>query len=87
MIDLIKSPVLTEKAFGLMNKNQFTLNVDGRLTKPQIKKLCNQVFNVNVISVNTYRLPLNKRAKGSTQQLKRAIITLPKGQTIDCLQL
>jgi large subunit ribosomal protein L23 len=38
MIDLVKYPVITEKSYRLIEKNQYTFDVDPRLTKPQIKK-------------------------------------------------
>ena len=40
MLDLVKYPVIrTEKATRLIENNQFSFDVDVRLTKPQIKKL------------------------------------------------
>ena len=40
MLDLVKYPVIrTEKATRLIETNQFSFDVDVRLTKPQIKKL------------------------------------------------
>jgi large subunit ribosomal protein L23 len=37
MIDLVKYPVLTEKSTRLLENNQYTFDVDLRLTKPKIK--------------------------------------------------
>jgi large subunit ribosomal protein L23 len=37
MIDLVKYPVITEKSYRLIEKNQYTFDVDPRLTKPQKK--------------------------------------------------
>ena len=54
MLDLVKYPVIrTEKATRLIENNQFSFDVDVRLTKPQIKKLSQDMFKVEVLSVNT----------------------------------
>jgi large subunit ribosomal protein L23 len=52
MIDLV-NPVITEKSYRLIEKNQYTFDVDPRLTKPQIKKVFENLFQVNVLAVNT----------------------------------
>nr|QIZ74094.1 ribosomal protein L23 [Stigeoclonium sp. FACHB-2430] len=78
MIDLIKYPVINFKSYrALVVHNQYMFNVDLRLTKPQIKKLIEQYFEVTVISVNTHRPPRKKR-----KRYKRVIITLQKTQEI-----
>jgi large subunit ribosomal protein L23 len=87
MIDLIKYPVITEKSYLTLFKNQqYTFDVDLRLSKPQIKKLFENLFNVNVIAVNTH-IPPRKNlrvgaTKGNRARYKRAILTLKKGQSL-----
>ena len=44
MIDLVKYPVFTEKSVRVIENNQYTFDVDLRLSKPQIKKLIEQLF-------------------------------------------
>ena len=89
MIELVKYPVLTEKSVRLMDSNQYTFDVDFRLTKPQIKKLIEELFQVNVVAVNTHRPPRKKRRLGSNQGYKisnkRVIITLKSGESINLL--
>ena len=88
MIDLVKYPVLTEKtATNLFNNRQYTFDVDKRLTKTQIKKLFESLFEVNVVAVNTF-IPPRKSvrvgiARGNRPLYKRAIITLKENQTIN----
>jgi large subunit ribosomal protein L23 len=88
MIDLIKYPVINFKSYrALVLNNQYMFHVDLRLTKPQIKKLIEQYFDVNVISVNTHRPPRKKRlyiqtSPGYKKRYKRVIITLQKDQEI-----
>nr|ANA56987.1 ribosomal protein L23 [Pyramimonas parkeae] len=86
MIDLVKSPVLTEKSAILLEKNQYTFDVDLRLTKTKIKKLIQEVFDVKVLSVNTHRSPRRKKRLGQYQgykpRNKRVIVTLHSEDSI-----
>ena len=86
--DLIKYPVITEKSYVSLFKNkQYTFDVDLRLSKPQIKKLFENLFEVNVISINTHIPPRKKMRVGSSQgykpRYKRVILTLKEGQSIN----
>ena len=89
MIELVKYPVLTEKSVRLMDSNQYTFDVDFRLTKPQIKQLIEELFQVKVVAVNTHRPPRKKRRLGTNQGYKvinkRVIITLKSGEAINLL--
>ena len=89
MIDLVKYPVLTEKSVRLIENNQYTFDIDLRLSKPQIKKLIEELFKVVVISVNTHRPPRKKKRIGSSQGFKtsskRVIVTVKKNQSIRIL--
>jgi large subunit ribosomal protein L23 len=83
MIELFKNYVLTEKSCRLVDKyNQYTFDVDVKLTKPQIKKLTQDLFKVEVLSVNTHLRPRKKKRLGMSQgykpALKRVIIKLKK---------
>lgn len=86
MIDLVKYPVITEKSCRLIEKNQYTFDVDLRLTKPQIKQLIEGFFDVNVTAVNTHRPPRKKRRMGLRvgykPRYKRVIVTIKADQTI-----
>ena len=86
MIDLVKYLIITEKSTRLMENNQYTFEVDVKLTKPQIKKLIDDLYQVKVVAVNTHRPPHKKKRFGSAQgnkpAYKRAIITLKSGQSL-----
>ncbi len=69
IIELVKYPTLTEKSVRLLDSNQYTFDVDVKLTKPQIKNLIEDAFQVNVIAVNTHRPPRKKKRLGYTQGL------------------
>lgn len=78
MLDLVKYPVInTEKATRLIeNNNQYSFDVDVRLTKPQIRKLVEEFFNVKVLAVNTHRPPRKNKRLSSRLNAKRVIITI-----------
>jgi large subunit ribosomal protein L23 len=86
IIDLVKSPVVTEKATRILEQNQYTFDVEVSLTKTKIKALIEDVFKVKVIAVNTHRPPRRKRRIGRTEgyrpRCKRVIITLKRGYSI-----
>ena len=89
MIDLVKYPILTEKSVRLMDSNQYTFDMDSRLTKTQIKEVIKEAYNVSVVAVNTHRPPRKKRRVGARQGFKsaykRVIITLKVGESIQLL--
>ena len=91
LLNLIKYPLSTEKAINLYNRRQYTFIVARELTKTQIKFLLEELFNVQISSVNTCRLPVKNRRvgkfTGKRAMYKKAYITLKEGNTIsDLLQ-
>ena len=87
LCDIIIRPVITEKAMKSAENNQVTFLVSLNATKPQIKKAIESVFGVEVKSVNTLRQAGKVKSfrgkPGVRSDVKKAIITLAKGQTID----
>lgn len=85
MLDLMKYPIKnTAKSYKMLDQNKYVFAVDSRLTKLQIKKLFEKLFNVKIRSVNTHITPVEKKKLGLQQgykpRYKRAIITLKKGE-------
>lgn len=85
--DVIVSPVITEKSTFVSEFNQVVFKVSPRATKPEIKAAVEALFGVKVTSVNTTtRKGKVKRFKGIVgrqSDVKKAIVTLAEGQTID----
>ena len=81
--DIILSPVISEKSYGLLDDNQYTFVVLPEANKTQIKIAVEQVFGVKVLSVNTLNRPgKRKRSRtgfGKRKDTKRAIVTLKSG--------
>jgi large subunit ribosomal protein L23 len=82
ILELLKCPIVTEKSVGLLEKNQYTFDVDVKLTKPQIKRLIQELFQVEVKAINTHRPPRKKRGRGHMPACKRAIITVKSGYSL-----
>jgi len=84
--DLIRRPLITEKATRLLEENKYSFEVATRATKPQIKTAIEELFEVKVVSVNTYNPPAKERRvgrfAGHRAQYKRAIVTLASGDSI-----
>ena len=87
LYDVIVSPVVTEKATSASEHNQVVFKVRKDATKPQIKAAVDKIFGVKVKSVNTLiRMGKIKRFKGTVGQqsdVKKAVVTLIEGETID----
>lgn len=89
LLKLIKYPSLTEKSINLYGDRQYTFIVDRTLTKTQIKFIIENIFNVNIIKVNTAILPTKKRRVGKSignrSIYKKAFVKLKEGDTINDL--
>jgi large subunit ribosomal protein L23 len=86
LADLVRRPIVTEKATLLLENNQYTFEVDPRATKTEIKSAIEQLFEVNVVQVNTQNPPRKKRRMGRfvgfRSTYKRAVVTLAPGDSI-----
>jgi large subunit ribosomal protein L23 len=85
--DVVLGPHITEKATLLSEHNAVVFKVAGKATKPQIKAAVEALFGVNVTGVNTLtQKGKTKRWKGrpyTRSDMKKAIVTLADGQSID----
>jgi large subunit ribosomal protein L23 len=85
--DTILSPVITEKATMLSEQNKVVFRVAKDATKAEIADAVENLFKVNVVKVNTLNVKgKTKRFRGRVGQrsdVKKAIITLAEGQSID----
>ena len=85
--DVIVSPAITEKSTMASEQNQVIFNVAKKATKPEIKAAIEALFSVKVMAVNTLvRKGKLKRFRGTVgrqSDVKKAIVTLEAGNTID----
>lgn len=84
---IIKYPIITDKATRLLEYNQYSFVVDRYSDKYSIKSSIEYLFNVKVVKINTCRLPRKKKRVGKSigwkPQYKKAIVTLSKGDVIN----
>jgi len=87
LIDLIKYPIITDKATRLLESNQYSFATDIKANKTEIKLAIEYLFDVKVTSVNTYNTPRKTRTigrfMGNKVRYKRAIVTLASGNAIN----
>ncbi|MDA0265348.1 MAG: 50S ribosomal protein L23 [Cyanobacteria bacterium] len=86
LADLIRRPIVTEKATLLLENNQYTFEVMPRATKPEIKAAIESLFNVKVTGISTLNPPRKQRRMGKfagyRATYKRAVVTLAAGDSI-----
>ncbi len=86
--DVLIAPVISEKSYDrISDSNSYTFFVHPKTNKPEIKKAVEQMFDVNVVRVNTmYRKGKKRRfgyVLGQQSTKKIAIVTLAEGETIE----
>ena len=85
--EVVVRPITTEKSTNLQQFNQYSFVVSKKSNSFEIKNAIEMIFKVKVNKVNTSIL----RGKGKTfkgqygfrKDIKRAIVTLDEGNTID----
>ncbi|MBR1564821.1 MAG: 50S ribosomal protein L23 [Paludibacteraceae bacterium] len=89
---IIIKPIVTEKMTGLGEKlNRYAFQVDRKANKVEIKKAVEEMYNVQVVAVNTAVVAPKLKSRytksgiieGKTNAYKKAIVTLKEGETID----
>ena len=87
MYDIVRAPVITEKATALSERNQVVFRVAIDANKLQIKAAVEGLFNVKVLGVNTLvQKGKTKRFRGRPgvrSDVKKAFVQLAEGQSID----
>ena len=85
--DTILSPVITEKATMLSEHNKVVFKVAAEATKDDIAAAVEELFKVKVTKVNTLitkgKTKFFRGVKGRRSDVKKAIVTLAEGQSID----
>ncbi len=87
MYDRLISVISTEKAFNDAEIRKYHFNVHKSSNKDGVKNAVENVFGVEVLKVNIMnvkgKVKRFKRIKGKRNDMKKAIVTLCKGQTIN----
>jgi large subunit ribosomal protein L23 len=90
--DVIIEPIVSEKSYGLLDRNVYTFRVHPDATKPEIADAVEQVFGVRVVKVNTLNRPGKRKRNrrswtyGKRPDTKRAFVTLAEGDSIELFE-
>ena len=91
--DVILEPIVSEKSFTLLEQNVYTFKVHPSSTKPEIANAVEQIFDVQVLKVNTLRRRgkrIRNRRKltyGRRPDTKRAMVTLAEDDSIELFEV
>ena len=85
--DMIRRPIITEKATLASESGAVVFEVAMDATKPEIKKAIEALFNVKVKAINTTitkgKVKKFRGRPGTRRDVKKAYVTLVEGNTID----
>ena len=86
-LNLIKKPVITEKSTANAQFNKYIFEVRKEANKFNIKKTIEEIYKVKVQKLNSLNVKSKpkvfKGQRGTRSELKRIIVTLKEGNTID----
>ena len=86
-LNLIKKPVITEKSTTNAQFNKYVFEVRNDANKKTVKKTIEETYKVKVEKLNSLNVKSKpkvfKGQRGSRSELKRIIVTLKEGSTID----
>jgi len=87
LYDVIRKPIVTEKATMASENNAVVFEVAIDANKPQIREAVETLFNVKVKAVNTTitkgKVKRFRGQLGQRKDVKKAYVTLEEGNTID----
>ena len=86
--DIIIRPLITEESMAMTQEKRYAFEVMKNATKPEIAKAVEEMFKVDVLSVNTMNMKRKPKRlgvhAGYTKAWKKAIVTLkPDSKTIE----
>ena len=86
-LNIIYRPLMTEKSTNLNQYNQYSFIVSKDSNVIEIKSAIERIFKVKVTKVNTSilrgKIKSFKGSSGYRKDIKKAIVTLAEGNTID----
>jgi large subunit ribosomal protein L23 len=88
--DVLRRPIISEKAAKMAENNGIVFEVAAEATKKDVANAINAIYNVSPVKVNIVNTKgklkvFRNKSKGVQRSIKKAYVTLAKGQTIDIL--
>jgi len=84
--EVLRRPLITEKATSLQEGDKYSFEVASEATKPQVKEAVERAFKVAVAKVNVMTVPGKTRRIGKRQvtapSWKKAVVSLEPGHKI-----
>ncbi len=88
-VAVVQRPLISEKSYAAVAAGKYVFRVRREANKREIARAVAEAFKVDVITVNTMRVPGKERRRGRTRGFqadwKKAIVTLKEGQKIENL--
>jgi large subunit ribosomal protein L23 len=79
-------PLVTERSSQMKEQNKYVFETALTATKGQVREAVETLFKVDVLAVNTMRMPGKMRRRGQRtgyqSDWKKAVVTITKGQEI-----
>ena len=86
---LVKNPIISEKTTQLAALRKYVFLVDKNAAAPEVKKVIENIYKINIVNVNIVNAKSKKRRLGRSVGVKsgykKAIITLKSGQKLDII--
>ena len=90
LLDILKAPVVSEKAYKGFERGMYTFWVNPNATKTDVRNAVQQAFGVRVVKVNVFnvegKLKRTGKYQGRRPSRKKAMVTLAEGQKIDAIE-
>nr|AYC64501.1 ribosomal protein L23 [Pseudochlorodesmis sp. HV01306c] len=85
IFNFLKKPIITDKATKLIERKQYTFEVDSQLTKKQIKEIFENYYEMQIKSIRTHRVT-KKKMSSLIKPNKRVILVFFKKKQIPIFQ-
>ncbi|XMB86627.1 50S ribosomal protein L23 [Mycoplasmatota bacterium WC44] len=89
--EVLKRPIITEKSMSLVEAGKYTFEISQDANKIEVRSAVKELFNVDVEKVNIINGKAKKKRvgkhQGYTAKVKKAIVTVKAGQSIDIFEI
>ncbi len=84
--DVIIRPIVSEKTYSQLELGKYSFEVHYRANKRKVKQAVEQIYDVDVESVNVMNMPAKTSRSRYRSPWKKAVVTLAPGDRIEELE-